>query len=187
MARLRGIQRVINGGRNQFLLELEKQLDNEHNQALRRGNSLMSKMSMLVDFSGDRNTSYFHTKAITRRHKNQVAGLKDADSHWAWDDEKLQCMATESYRKLLTEEGGNYNGDPFFADFPRTDSISKDRSVVNLTDEEVRRAVFDMKAPGPDGFQPCFYQSQWIVVGQDVCQFVRSVFNNENLQYLFFI
>lgn len=43
LARLRGIQRVRNGGRNQFLLELEKQLDNEHNQAFRRGNSLVSK------------------------------------------------------------------------------------------------------------------------------------------------
>lgn len=50
LARLRGIQRVRYGGRNQFLLELEKQLDNEHNQALRRGNSLVSKNSMLVDF-----------------------------------------------------------------------------------------------------------------------------------------
>lgn len=39
-----------NGGRNQFLLELEKQLDNEHNQAFRRGNSVVSKISMLVDF-----------------------------------------------------------------------------------------------------------------------------------------
>lgn len=88
----------------------------------------------------------------------------------------------KTYRELLTEEGGNYNGDPFFADFPRTDSISKDRLMVNLTYEEVMKAAFDMKplkAPGPGGFQPCFYRSQWIVVGQDVFQFVRSVFNNE--------
>lgn len=35
-------------------------------------------------------------------------------------------------------------------------------------------------APGPDGFQPFFYQSQWLVVGKSVCDFIRNIFNGKS-------
>ena len=36
-----------------------------------------------------------------------------------------------------------------------------------------------LKAPGPDGFQPYFFQTQWSVVGGDLCRFIKEVFANK--------
>ena len=50
------------------------------------------------------------------------------------------------------------------------------------TEQEVKKALFDMggfKAPGCDGLDGLhviFYQSQWEVVGQDLCLAVMEVF-----------
>ncbi|KAA3484792.1 tyrosine decarboxylase 1-like [Gossypium australe] len=48
-----------------------------------------------------------------------------------------------------------------------------------ITNEEIKRALFDMaplKAPGSDGFHAHFFQSQWDILGNDVCQWVKDVF-----------
>lgn len=33
------------------------------------------------------------------------------------------------------------------------------------------------KAPGPDGFQAIFYQSQWSIVGDDFCHLIMEIFD----------
>ncbi|KAA3460810.1 LINE-type retrotransposon LIb DNA, Insertion at the S11 site-like protein [Gossypium australe] len=41
-----------------------------------------------------------------------------------------------------------------------------------ITNEEIKRALFDMgplKAPGSDGFHAHFFQSQWDLLGNDIC------------------
>jgi hypothetical protein len=48
-----------------------------------------------------------------------------------------------------------------------------------VSDAEIRRAAFAMgglKSPGADGFQAIFYQSQWDLVGRDLCSLVKSIF-----------
>ncbi|XP_004306410.1 PREDICTED: uncharacterized protein LOC101315269 [Fragaria vesca subsp. vesca] len=49
--------------------------------------------------------------------------------------------------------------------------------VAEISEEEVWNALSQMKptkAPGPDGFAPCFYQRFWSIVGSDVVQAVRA-------------
>ncbi|KAK5772658.1 hypothetical protein PVK06_048951 [Gossypium arboreum] len=44
---------------------------------------------------------------------------------------------------------------------------------------EIKKALFDMaplKAPGSDGYHAIFFQSQWDLLGGDVCQWVKEVF-----------
>ncbi|XP_037491657.1 uncharacterized protein LOC119369367 [Jatropha curcas] len=46
-----------------------------------------------------------------------------------------------------------------------------DNLMAPFLDEEFRSAIFQMhpdKSPGPDGFNPCFFQKFWSVVGSDV-------------------
>lgn len=50
--------------------------------------------------------------------------------------------------------------------------------LLPFTNEEIKFALFQMhptKAPGPDGMSPGFYQKHWDIVGQDVCNGVRSL------------
>lgn len=98
--------------------------------------------------------------------------MKDDNNQWVWEDGKLQRMATEFYQKLLTEE-----------DLSVPDNLCKNQYLtVNVTDEEAKQDIFDMKplkAPGSDGYQPYFYQTQWQVVGREVYNFVRAVFDKK--------
>lgn len=50
---------------------------------------------------------------------------------------------------------------------------------MELGDEEVKRAVFEMdksKTAGIDGFNASFYQFNWEVIGSSVCKMVRKTF-----------
>lgn len=63
--------------------------------------------------------------------------------------------------------------------FPSLDE--QERGVIGqeISDSEVRRAVFEMnpwKAPGVDGFHAGFYHQFWNDIGPQICQFVRGVF-----------
>lgn len=51
-----------------------------------------------------------------------------------------------------------------------------------MTEEQVRLIVFSMgasKAPGLDGLQLFFFQSQWGLIGNQVTNFVRDIFRGK--------
>lgn len=55
----------------------------------------------------------------------------------------------------------------------------------SITNEEIKVALFDMaplKAPGSDGFHAHFFQSQWNILGKDVCQWVKDVFDGKQIE-----
>lgn len=63
--------------------------------------------------------------------------------------------------------------------FPGISHRDAELLCTPVTFLEVQKAVFDMvalKAPGPDGFQPIFYQCQWTALSGHVYEFVRAVF-----------
>ena len=54
--------------------------------------------------------------------------------------------------------------------------IDNENLIAPITHKEVKDAVFSMhpdKSPGPDGFNPAFFQSFWNVVGMDVIKFCQ--------------
>ena len=63
--------------------------------------------------------------------------------------------------------------------FPVIDSEQMDMLLAAVTDEEIRRAVFDMrpfKALGVDSLHARFFKSQYIKVGKTLCSFVKEMF-----------
>ncbi|KAA3460632.1 Retrovirus-related Pol polyprotein LINE-1 [Gossypium australe] len=49
----------------------------------------------------------------------------------------------------------------------------------------LKRAIFDMaplKAPGSDGYHALFFQSQWGILGNDVCQWVKGFFEGRPIE-----
>lgn len=62
--------------------------------------------------------------------------------------------------------------------FSSDDVIDIERPICDV---EIKEAMFSMgpfKAPGIDGLHAIFFQSQWDVIGDSVCSFVRKVFAN---------
>ena len=132
---------------------------------------------------GDRNTKFFHGSTIIRRRKKHVRLLINEMGDTISDPDQLETMATNFYKVLYSKEEDYI---PLCLDgcFPR---ISKDDfSMLGdvVKDEEIRCAVFGIgayKAPGKDGIQSLFYQSQWNTVGAKLCELVKSVFSKPSL------
>ncbi|MBA0664477.1 hypothetical protein Goklo_004466 [Gossypium klotzschianum] len=54
-----------------------------------------------------------------------------------------------------------------------------------ITDEEIKTALPDMaplKAPRSDGFHAHFFQSQWDILGNYVCQWVKDIFTGRSIE-----
>ena len=52
------------------------------------------------------------------------------------------------------------------------------------TDSEIRTSLFAMKplkAPGPDGFHPIFFQKEWHIVGLEICSNIQKWFRNGDI------
>ncbi|KAG7543761.1 Ribonuclease H-like superfamily [Arabidopsis thaliana x Arabidopsis arenosa] len=95
---------------------------------------------------GDRNTTYFHTSTIIRRRRNRIESLKGDDS-------------SEGFPSLTREELNDLG-----------------KAFSSLDVNCAIKGMGKYKAPGPDGYQPVFYQSCWEVVGESVQRFVLDFF-----------
>ncbi|KAI9089132.1 hypothetical protein K1719_029411 [Acacia pycnantha] len=124
---------------------------------------------------GDRNTGYYHLKALMHRKRNQVSRLKLSDGTSLEDDDLLSDYAREFFLDLYSLEDVAFIPFPLHGAFPplmQQHMLSLDKSV---TIDEVKQAFFEMKplkSPGIDGIHALFYQSQWHLVGPSIFDFV---------------
>jgi len=107
LACIGGIQKHLQRGRNNlFLVKLEKELQQELENILNMEELMWFqrwRAKWLTD--GDRNTRYYHLKAITRRRGNQILTFRDDYGNWVEDREDLKHMANDFY-KMLFYRGG---------------------------------------------------------------------------------
>ena len=76
--RIEGIQCKIQSGWNPFLEDLEAQLQKELHETLQQEEVLWyQKCRGEWIRNGDRNTRYYHTKAIVRRRRNKIITLRN--------------------------------------------------------------------------------------------------------------
>lgn len=111
---------------------------------------------------GDRNTKFFHTSTIIRRRRNSIDMLKNDTGSWVSNGQELEQMAIAYYRRLYSMEDVDVEV-PKLTREGFVTLTQADHSYLNapFLAEEVEKAVRGMgkyKAPGPDGFQPVFYQ-----------------------------
>ncbi|MCI28064.1 RNA-directed DNA polymerase (Reverse transcriptase), partial [Trifolium medium] len=60
---------------------------------------------------------------------------------------------------------------------PKVGQEENEKLVAPITKEEVKNALFQMhpdKAPGPDGFNPAFYQHFWNLCGNDIFEAAKE-------------
>lgn len=83
------------------------------------------------------------------------------------------------FLKQLYTAGNHVDGVfPCRGYFPSLSMVDKESLLLEASNEEIRRSSFSMsplKAPGVDGFQAKFFQSQWEVIAPSVYCMVRKV------------
>ncbi|KAG7599606.1 Endonuclease/exonuclease/phosphatase superfamily [Arabidopsis suecica] len=134
---------------------------------------------------GDRNTTYFHTSTIIRRRRNRIEALKGDDGRWLTSPPELEELAVNYYKRLYSMEDVDSDFEQLpsvgFTRLPREELQELSRPYTKEDVEKAVRSMGQYKAPGPDGFQPGFYQHCWDVVGCSVTKFVLDFFATSNL------
>ncbi|KAJ9548141.1 hypothetical protein OSB04_020684 [Centaurea solstitialis] len=119
---------------------------------------------------GDTNTKFFHAVANGRRKSNRIIKLQDDNGQWVEDVIGLHNLATEYFTRLFSTSTGSPE---LITKLVKKSLAARDvaRLETPFTKEEFRIALFQMhpdKSPGPDGFNPRFYQKFWPVLGDDI-------------------
>jgi hypothetical protein len=183
MARIGGIQRKLHLNRNnKFLERLERDLQQELTIVLKQEEAMWfqkSRSQWIKD--GDRNTRYYHIKAINRRRRNKILMLRNDQNEWVEEEDQLKGIVNAYYKKLFTKPVENIQWQQTRYTYPPLGDMEHTCLKANISNLEVRTALFAMapwKAPGPDGFPAGFYQNGWNYMGESLCDFVKSVWNN---------
>ena len=110
--------------------------------------------------------------------------MRDGNGVWQEGDEVVSAMLVDFYSQLFSSSNP-HNLDrilsgvqPVVSDDMRAD-LDKP-----FSSEEVGQAIREMaplKAPGPDGMPPLFFQTYWTEVGMDVTQAVLSCLNSRSI------
>ncbi|GKD53652.1 putative RNA-directed DNA polymerase, eukaryota, reverse transcriptase zinc-binding domain protein [Tanacetum coccineum] len=88
------------------------------------------------------------------------------------------------YEQFLSSEGTTVRLDTQDLFVRVLDNQKVDVMVRDITDSEIRGALFSMgddKSPGPDGYTTAFFKKAWNVVGSDVTCTIRDFFSNGKL------
>ena len=180
-ARLEGIQKLLAQGHQPHLIKLESKLRKEMESVLNDEEMLWFQKSRLDAIrDGDRNTRYFHLSTIIRRKRNKIEALLDDAGNWVTDSEAVKDMVSNFWSRLFQEEPEEEGiPEPLLSNyFPDIPDGEKEKLARPFSACEVIMALKDMqpyKAPGPDGFQPIFYQKFWELVQSNVTRLVQDV------------
>ncbi|KAG7544019.1 Ribonuclease H domain [Arabidopsis thaliana x Arabidopsis arenosa] len=183
---IKEVQDLLEVGQTDELLSKEEGLIKEFDEVLEQEELIWFQKSREKWIAhGDRNTQYFHTSTIIRRRRNRIEMLKDDENKWVSEPKEIETLAVGYYKRLYSMD----DVDLVVEQLPQFGFSALTREEVNdlntpFSRLEVESAIKGMgkfKAPGPDGFQPVFYQQCWDVIGDSVTSFVLRFFETAEL------
>ncbi|GAU23341.1 hypothetical protein TSUD_237950 [Trifolium subterraneum] len=127
-----------------------------------------AKMHWLKE--GDMNTRFFHMSATAHSKKKKVTKLVADNGTEAHTQEELCEVAKNYFDNLFKPRDGDH--DPVLnLIHPRVTDNDNFFLTAPITKVEIQQALFQMhpdKSPGPDGFNPAFYQRFWEHCSDDI-------------------
>lgn len=133
---------------------------------------------------GDRNTAYYHTKALIRKRRNRIGRLKSENGVWVDDEDQLRAMAFDYFSQLYSVQDPVNTQLAIHGAFPELPAHMAQALACDITETEIKHAIFDMKplkAPGKDGLHALFFQSQWSIVGPSLLVLLQDLWKGSPL------
>eukprot|EP00253_Pinus_taeda_P032656 PITA_32656 len=135
--------------------------------------------------AGDKNTSFFHNNAMTRRARNQIDKI-EVNGRDLQDQEEIKKAALDHFQALLTADPQHQDSTAFLSSIESKIKEEHNRDLEQEpTEEEIREAIFSMqqdKAPGPDGFTVAFYRQHWEIIKKDFVRMVKNAFRKNKVE-----
>ena len=104
--------------------------------------------------AGDRNTSYFHSKASNRHQKNCIEGLFDEDGIWQEDDRAVEGVVLKYYPDLFKSSCPSDFAELLEAIVPKVSTDLNERLTGDFQGIEVHKALkqmYPLKSLGSNG------------------------------------
>lgn len=133
---------------------------------------------------GDRNTRYYHLKAVNQKRKNRIVMLRDDSGQWMEEEAQIKSHATSFFQNLFKDEEALEIYPTMKYHYSPLEPSTFEALDMSITEAEIVNATFSMqpwKAPGPDGFQAGFFHMNWELIRSDCYRFVKGVWSNPNL------
>ncbi|GAU25702.1 hypothetical protein TSUD_216310 [Trifolium subterraneum] len=118
----------------------------------------------------DLNTRFFHATTSAIKRKNQIERIEDIQGNVCTSIDGMKIIAKEYFMNLLQQQNGE-----------RMRVVDAVNSCISLEDNNILTAPFSLaefkiagfsmeadKCPGPDGFNPGFYQHFWELCGHEI-------------------
>lgn len=115
-----------------------------------------------------------------RRRTNSYDILQDENGNWVGSQQQLEEMVTSFYKKLFTDDGPSH---PSSINGALPTILDDNMAFIKreVTQRDILNVIKHMnpfKALGVDGLQAGFFQSQWHVIGETVCNLILDIFKN---------
>ena len=127
----------------------------------------------------DNNTSFFHALVKDSRQKNQLLKLVNDTGQEATNANAMGQVAVEYFTSLFSSGDGGDQSDIFDGFTEKVTAEMNERLTREVTDVEIREAVFDIKAssaPGRYGLNGLFFQKYWDIIRPDITKEIRAFF-----------
>ena len=126
----------------------------------------------------DRNTSFFHTKAINRKQRNTIHGLCDANGDWQKDDFQIEQITMDYFSNIFCSQGPTDATTLIYDVDPVVSTHINNFLTQEFIAEEVHRALKQMHPKNLIALMVCLLSfistfGLWLVI---VLQILYSIF-----------
>ncbi|KAL4387505.1 hypothetical protein GQ457_09G007330 [Hibiscus cannabinus] len=130
--------------RTKGLIKLEQNLLDELESLLDYEEQLWKQKSRMDWIKlGDRNTNFFHSKAIIRKRRKAISRLKVNSDEWCDNESLLRSAATNYFKDLFALTGPPPAPYPISGCFPALDVVVSSGSLTRIPlDVEIKDALF---------------------------------------------
>lgn len=131
---------------------------------------------------GDQNSGYFHAVTRGRRAINKFSVIEDDQGKAFFKEDQIARVISAYYLDLFSSpriENPNLEHIVGEALNPCISEETNQNLIMIPSAIEIKKAVFAIhpgKAPGPDGFSACFFQSNWEAIGPTIVSEIQDFF-----------
>ena len=134
--------------------------------------------------SEDRNSKYLHTRASQCFHRNTIMELRNPEGVLVSSDGDISVMVQDYYKNVFLSSRLTKVDDVVLSIKPAVIDDMNNHLINSFSQAKIECALSQMaplKAPGPDGVPPIFFQKFWSVVGDDVVRAMLFCLNSGSL------